>query len=67
MRKLLFTVMLVGALGALGNPQPADAQLKGCLGEAISECDARFPALSERMVAIRGWCYMISWGICKLG
>jgi hypothetical protein len=66
MRKLLFGMVLVGVLGALGNPQPADAQLKGCLGETIAECDARFPATDKVMVAIRGWCYMIGWTICKI-
>jgi len=66
MRKLLLGIILVGALGALGNPQPADAQLRGCLGETITECDARFPATDKDMVAIRGWCYMIGWGICKV-
>lgn len=65
MRKLLLGIMLVGALGALADPQPADAQLTGCLGETIAECDARFPATSEILVAIRGWCYMIGWAICK--
>lgn len=66
MRTFLLGLMLVGALGTLAGPQPADAQLKGCLGEAIAECDARFPPENEFLVSIRGWCYIISWSICKL-
>ncbi len=66
MRKLLLGIMLVGMLGALGDPQPADAQLTGCLGEAITECDALFPPNNEMVIAIRGWCYLISWAICEI-
>lgn len=38
-----------------------------CLLEAVHTCAAEFPASDWRMVAIRGWCYMIRSGVCKLG
>jgi len=31
---------------------------------SVAECDARFPVGDYRNVSIRGWCYMITTGIC---
>jgi hypothetical protein len=66
MNKLLTTMLLAGALGAVSPPVPVDAAVKqACLGDAIRSCDADFGGGSERSVAIRGWCYMIRWGWCS--
>ena len=70
MRRLLVIALLSGLIGLLPNPRPADAQqkedgkLKRCLQEAVGECDEDFEPSDERMVAIRGWCYMIRGAIC---
>ena len=70
MRRLLAIALVSGLIGLLPNPRPADAQqeedgkLKRCLQEAVEECDEDFESNDERMVAIRGWCYMIRGAIC---
>ncbi len=69
MRRLLVIALVSGLIGLLPNPQPADAQeedgrLRKCLQEAVEECDEDFEPNDERMVAIRGWCYMIRGAIC---
>ncbi len=70
MRRLLALVLITGLIGLLPHPRPADAQqeedgkLKECLQEAVAECDKDFEPDDERMVAIRGWCYMIRGAIC---
>jgi hypothetical protein len=46
-----------------GTPRIARAD---CLTEAIASCNADFPALSDRLAGIRGWCYMIRWGMCEV-
>ncbi len=68
MRKLILTTTLVGALGALPAPTPADAATaRDCLVSAWHSCDKDFPSSnSERVIAIRGWCYLIRWGLCKI-
>jgi hypothetical protein len=68
MRKLILTTTLVGTLGALPAPRPADAATaEDCLLEAYYSCKADFPSSnSERLIAIRGWCYLIRWGLCEL-
>jgi hypothetical protein len=70
MRRLLAVVLLTALIGFLPQPQPVDAQekedgkLKKCLQEAVKECDEDFEPNDERMIAIRGWCYMIRGAIC---
>ena len=69
MRRLLAVALLSGFLGLLPHPEPADAQdqegkLKKCLQEAVEECDEEFEPNDEKMVAIRGWCYIIRGAIC---
>jgi hypothetical protein len=70
MRRLLAIALITGFIGLLPQPQPVDAQgredgkLKKCLQEAVEECDNDFEPDDERMVAIRGWCYMIRGAIC---
>jgi hypothetical protein len=70
MRRLLAVALLAGFLGLLPHPDPADAQqqeegkLKRCLQGAVAECDEDFEPNDERMVAIRGWCYIIRGAIC---
>ncbi|UCG87350.1 MAG: hypothetical protein JSW71_02045 [Gemmatimonadota bacterium] len=69
MRRLLAVALLSGFLGLLPHPEPADAQgedskLKRCLQEAVEECDKDFEPNDEKMVAIRGWCYIIRGAIC---
>jgi hypothetical protein len=56
---------LFGWLGILliaGTPTTARAN---CLWEAISSCNADFGSVSDRLAGIRGWCYMIRWGMCS--
>ncbi|HXY70370.1 MAG TPA: hypothetical protein VEH62_13045 [Gemmatimonadales bacterium] len=63
MKRSLF--VLVSALALLGSPAPAHAKnVIWCMLEAVSECDSRFPPTDYRNVSIRGWCYMITTGIC---
>jgi hypothetical protein len=65
MKKLLAVLLLAGALGGLSDPAPADAAvLDECLNETIASCDNDFSGNTERDISIRGWCYMIRWGIC---
>jgi len=57
---------LVSALALLGTAPAVKAQsLLKCTEEAIADCDARFPPSDWRLIAIRGWCYMIGTGICQ--
>ena len=65
MKKLLVALLLAGALGGMSRPVPADAAvLDECLNESIRSCDEDFPGSSEQMTSVRGWCYMIRWGMC---
>ena len=67
MKRLFLALSLVGALGVLPAPTPADATVaEGCLSEAIASCNEDFPGDSDRLLAIRGWCYMIRWGWCEV-
>ncbi|HVO34988.1 MAG TPA: hypothetical protein VMT21_05435 [Gemmatimonadales bacterium] len=58
---------LVSALALLGTAPAAraDNKLLKCMEEAIADCDGRFPPSDYRLIAIRGWCYMIGTAICK--
>jgi hypothetical protein len=63
MKRTIFT--LVAVLALVGRPVPAAARsFWGCMIAAVAECDARFPVGDYRNVSIRGWCYMITTGIC---
>lgn len=63
MKKAFFS--LVALLALLGRPAPATATgIIRCMQEAVADCDARFPPSDYRLIAIRGWCYMIATGIC---
>jgi hypothetical protein len=70
MRQLLAVALLSAFLGLLPHPEPADAQrdqdgkLRKCLQEAVEGCDQDFEPNDEKMVAIRGWCYIIRGAIC---
>jgi hypothetical protein len=66
MKKLLILMLLAGALGALSNPAPADAALaeESCVSEAVASCDEDFSGSTEKLIGIRGWCYMIRWYMC---
>lgn len=67
MKRFLYALSLVGVLGVLPAPAPADATVAvGCLSEAIESCNADFAGESDRMAAIRGWCYMIRWSWCEV-
>ena len=57
---------LVSALALLGTaPKPAKAMsFWRCVIEAVRECDQQFPPGDYRNASIRGWCYMITTGIC---
>lgn len=66
MKRLFATLSLLGALGILPAPVPADAASKtSCLNESIDSCNADFGGGSDRSISIRGWCYMIRWGWCS--
>ncbi len=67
MKKLILTMATVGALGMAPAPVPADAATAGdCLLDAYYSCSAESSAsTSEYLIAIRGWCYLIRWGICS--
>jgi hypothetical protein len=63
MKKIVFT--LASVLALTGSATPAFARsFWGCMIESVRECDARFPPSDYRNVSIRGWCYMITTGIC---
>jgi hypothetical protein len=62
MKKLLLTALAVASLGA-AVPEPARAD---CLNESIASCNADFPGAGERVIGIRGWCYMIRLSWCAL-
>lgn len=66
MRRFIVPLLLVGFLGMLPHPEPADAQSKlvSCMREAIGSCNEDFPGQDHITVAIRGWCYQIRTAIC---
>jgi hypothetical protein len=64
MKRTIFALVL--ALTLAGGATPATAKtVVQCVIEAVRDCDARFPPSDRWLVAIRGWCYMISTGMCK--
>ena len=67
MKKLLTILLLAEALGALSSPAPADAAAveQSCLTESITSCEVDFGGTTEKIIGIRGWCYMIRWGMCS--
>lgn len=68
MRKLILTMATVGALGMAPAPVPADAAVADdCLLDSYYSCSSEFSAsTSEYLIAIRGWCYLIRWGLCSI-
>ncbi|MFQ5702695.1 MAG: hypothetical protein ACE5HT_01580 [Gemmatimonadales bacterium] len=69
MKRLITAAFLIGMIGPLVNPKPADAQdgkLKKCLQEAVYSCDQDFQGNEPETIAIRGWCYMIRGAICRV-
>jgi hypothetical protein len=65
MRKLILSMAAVGALGMAPAPVPADAMMAGdCLDGVIDECNEDFPNTDEKLIAIRGWCYLIRGAWC---
>jgi len=67
MKKFMLMLTLVGSLGLLPTPEPADATVvDSCVNEAIASCNEDFPSASDRLVGIRGWCYMIRWYWCEV-
>lgn len=73
MKTILSALLLTGAVGLVANPSPADAQGSGddleyqavrCAREAEASCNQAFPPSDWRLVAVRGWCYMIRTAIC---
>ena len=68
MMKLMASVLLVGGLGVLASPRPADAdpKLDKCLIEAVKSCDVDFKGGDPYTIAARGYCYMIRTAMCKL-
>ncbi len=57
---------LVSALALLGSVPAAKAEgWLQCAQQAIADCDRQFPPSDYRLIAIRGWCYMIGTAICK--
>jgi hypothetical protein len=68
MKRLILAGIAAGSIGLLPNPQPADAaeKLTRCMLSAISTCDEAFPNDTPELIAIRGYCYMIRTGMCKI-
>ena len=73
MKAMIGVLLLTGAVGLVANPTPADAQGTGddleyqvvrCAREAEESCDKAFPPNDWRLVAVRGWCYMIRTALC---
>ncbi|MBI3983494.1 MAG: hypothetical protein HY337_11325 [Gemmatimonadetes bacterium] len=64
MKRFIGALLLAGALGMTPNPKPADAAAVSCLDRVIADCDEDFPADSEQLIAIRGWCYIIRGSFC---
>ena len=73
MKRLIGALLLTGVVGMVANPMPADAQGTGddleyqavrCAREAEASCNEDFPPSDWRLIAIRGWCYIIRTGIC---
>lgn len=68
MKRLMLTMAVVGTLGMAPAPVPADAATAAaadCLVDSWHSCDSDFPSSSsEELIAIRGWCYLIRWGLC---
>jgi hypothetical protein len=65
MRKLMLSLALVGALGNMPAPRPADATMAtNCMDSVIYSCDDDFSTTSEYLTAIRGWCYLIRGAWC---
>ncbi len=63
MKKTIF--LLVSVLALSGGARPAAARgFWECMIEAVRECDRQFPPGDFRNAAIRGWCYMVTQGIC---
>lgn len=66
MKRLILVASVIGALGVLPAPAPADAKtVNNCLNDSIGSCNSDFGGGSDRSIAIRGWCYMIRWGWCS--
>jgi len=68
MKKLVLMAMLVGSLGAMPSPTPADAAsvARACLDGAVRSCQDEFGGNDAYGTSIRGWCYLIRWGLCEL-
>lgn len=68
MKQLIASALLVGALGVLTNPPPADAQASfdKCLIAAVKSCDQDFAGGDPYTIAARGYCYLIRAGMCKV-
>jgi len=63
MKKAIYTLAAAAAL--VGRPAPAVAEpFWKCMIEAVQECDKQFPPNDYYTISIRGWCYMITTGIC---
>lgn len=71
MTRLIGVLLTLGVVGTVANPAPADAQGSDleyetvrCANEAVASCDQDFPPNDWRLVAARGWCYMIRTAQC---
>lgn len=65
MKKLVIMLSLVGLLGVLPAPAPADATVvDSCVNETIASCNSDFSGSTERLIGLRGWCYIIRWYWC---
>ncbi len=67
MKRIVTTALLAGAFWVLPNPTPAGAEtLQNCVDEAVASCDDEFGGDNFRTISVRGWCYMIRTGLCKV-
>lgn len=59
-------LILASAL-ALSAATAVPAPVRGdCINESIASCKSDFPGLTEQIVGIRGWCYLIRSAWCGL-
>ncbi|MBI2072449.1 MAG: hypothetical protein HYW06_09270 [Gemmatimonadetes bacterium] len=59
MKRLLWSLAVVGTLAALPAPSPADAYPVPC-----ADCDAQFPGSGELDSALSYWCKVLSFVTC---
>ena len=63
MNRKLILASALALSAATAVPAPARGD---CINESIGSCKSDFPGLTEQIVGIRGWCYLIRSAWCVL-